>query len=97
VDTVRSKLRVTDTCFRFSADRIVLILAGAKRDEAERFFADLADDVKDAGIADTSNKEELCLSVSAGITAVENGASLESSVAEAGAKQNRFSERIICR
>jgi phospholipid/cholesterol/gamma-HCH transport system ATP-binding protein len=97
VDTVRKNLRVTDTCFRFSADRIVLILAGAKRDEAERFFADLADELKDAGIADSMKEKERCLSVSAGITEVESGASLESSVVEAGAKQNRFSERIICR
>jgi phospholipid/cholesterol/gamma-HCH transport system ATP-binding protein len=97
VDTVRQKLRVTDTCFRFSADRIVLILAGAKREEADRFCAELAAGVKDAGIAGTSKEEELCLSVSAGIAAVENGASLESSVAEAGAKKNRFSKRIICR
>ena len=97
VDTVRARLRVTDTCFRYSADRIVLILAGAKRDEAEGLCAELAAAVRDAGITDAPDKEQFCLSAAAGIAAVENGASLESAVAEAEAQRSRLSEWVLNR
>jgi phospholipid/cholesterol/gamma-HCH transport system ATP-binding protein len=97
VDAVRSRLRITDTVFRFGADRIVLILAGIEGPQAEALAADLADQVREADITDHHRAgEDACFPVDAGIASAKKGASLEQTVAEAEARRNRFAEFLLC-
>ncbi len=97
VDTVRGRLRITDACFRFGADRIVLLLAGAEQGAAETFCEDLKATVRSAGITDDPGAGAFCFSVAAGIAPVKTGSSLEKTVAEAEARRNRFAEFLLCR
>lgn len=97
VELIHERLRITDTCFRFSADRIVLILAGTEHSAAETLLADLADQARRSGIEDNPSKEGFCLSVQAGIAEAEKGESLDQCVAEAETRLHRFAEFFLCR
>ena len=96
VELIHGRLRITDTCFRFSAERIVLILAGTEPSAAESLLTDLADEARRAGIADNPSKKGFCLSVQAGIAEAQKGESLDQCVAEAEARHRRFAEFFLC-
>jgi phospholipid/cholesterol/gamma-HCH transport system ATP-binding protein len=96
VELLHGRLRITDTCFRFSADRIVLILAGTERSAAETLFTDLAGEVRQAGISDNPSRKGFCLRVQAGIAEGKAAGSLDQCVAEAEARSRRFAEFFLC-
>ena len=96
VEAVRGRLRITDTCFRFGANRIVLLLAGTGRREAEKLLADLAAEVREAGVGTDPADDGFCLSVEAGIAGGEKNGSLERSVAEAEARRSRTAGFRLC-
>ncbi len=96
VEVIHDRLRVTDTCFRLSADRIALLLAGTRHSEAETFCTDLEGEVRQAGIRGDSSREGFCIEVRIGIAEGKKEDSLDQRVAEAEARHSRHASFSIC-
>jgi len=96
VEIIHDRLRVTDTCFRLSADRIALLLAGTRHSEAEAFCTELEGEVRQAGIRGDSSREGFCIEVRIGIAEGKKEDSLDQRLAEAEARHSRHTSFSIC-
>ena len=96
VDIVCGRLWITDVCFRYAADRVVLLLAGTEHAGAEALCADLAKAITGADIAKTPTQDGFCFSVSAGIVQAKKETTLEKTITEAQDRRQRFSDFTVC-
>ena len=80
-DILQSRARVTDVVCRFGGDEFVILLPDTDVDGAEAYATSAFNEVLDAGFND--NGKPLDVSISLGITAINEGDTLESALARA--------------
>ena len=93
---VKHNIRVTDTCFRYDMDKIMVILPGTDQDHARLFCRKLSRILESGSIFEEDKTlRGSCFAVNAGIAQAEEDSRLESLLIEAEATLTIFYECII--
>jgi phospholipid/cholesterol/gamma-HCH transport system ATP-binding protein len=93
---VKQNLYITDTCFRYDMNKILVILPDTNADQARMFCEKLSRNLETSALFEaTGTQAELCYSVSAGIAQAEKDSRLESLLDDAKSRQNIFYECSI--
>jgi phospholipid/cholesterol/gamma-HCH transport system ATP-binding protein len=74
---LRQYLRITDTCFRFGQDKVIMLLSNTDRDQARTACDRLAGNIKKKESAGNRSRKGFCLSLSVGIAAPQKDSSIE--------------------
>jgi phospholipid/cholesterol/gamma-HCH transport system ATP-binding protein len=91
--TVKQNIYVTDTCFRYDMNKILVVLPDTDRHQADLFCRKLSRNLKSSNILkDTETNRGFCFAVNAGIAQAREDCRLESLLEEAESKQNIFYE-----
>jgi phospholipid/cholesterol/gamma-HCH transport system ATP-binding protein len=90
---VKQNIYITDTCFRYDMNKILVILPDTNSDQAKLFCEKLSKNMEtDAVFEAAGSNSGLCYSVSAGIAQAEKDSHLRSLLEDAEARQNIFYE-----
>jgi phospholipid/cholesterol/gamma-HCH transport system ATP-binding protein len=90
---VKQNIYITDTCFRYDMNKILVILPDTDANQALKFCEKLSKNMENSALFDSPGSQtELCYSVSAGIAQAETDSRLESLLNDASSRQNIFYE-----
>ena len=90
---VKQNIYITDTCFRYDLNKMLVILPDTNSDQALMFCEKLSKNIENGVLIESSDSQsELCYSVSAGIAQAEKQSHLESLLDDASLRQNVFYE-----
>ena len=90
---VKQNIYITDTCFRYDMNKILVILPDTNSDQANLFCEKLSRNIETGVIFEAAgSKSGLCYSISAGIAQAEKDSELQSLLNDAEARQNIFYE-----
>ena len=90
---VKQNIYITDTCFRYDLNKILVILPDTNANQALMFCEKLSKNLESSVLFETSGSQtELCYSVSAGIAQAEKDSRLETLLSDASSRQNIFYE-----
>ena len=93
---VKQNIRVTDTCFRYDMDKIMVVLQNTDKNQARMFCRKLSRNLEDSSILEEPESARgYCFAVNAGIAQAEEDSQLESLLVEAEAKLNIFYECML--
>jgi len=93
---VKQNIYITDTCFRYGLNKILVILPDTNANQALIFCEKLSKNMESSVLFETPGSQtELCYSVSAGIAQAEKDSSLETLLSDASSRQNIFYECSI--
>ena len=93
---VKQNIRVTDTCFRYDMDKIMVVLQDTDKNQARMFCRKLSRNLEDSSILEEPESAQgYCFAVNAGIAQAEEDSQLESLLVEAEAKLNIFYECVL--
>jgi len=93
---VKQNIRVTDTCFRYDMDKIMVVLQDTDKNQARMFCRKLSRNLEDSSILEEPESARgYCFAVNAGIAQAEEDSQLESLLIEAEAKLNIFYECML--
>ncbi len=91
-DQVQCRLRVTDSCFRYGFNTILLMLIDTDQDRAQSVCSKIAQDIKAADIIDTAPYAGFKISVSAGIAEADKNSKFETMLSRAESATRFFFE-----
>jgi phospholipid/cholesterol/gamma-HCH transport system ATP-binding protein len=92
-DLVKQNIYITDTCFRYDLNEILVILPDTNAEQASMFCEKLSKNFENSALFEsTGSQTELCYSVSAGVAQAEKESRLESLLEDASVRQNVFYE-----
>jgi phospholipid/cholesterol/gamma-HCH transport system ATP-binding protein len=84
---------ITDTCFRFDINKILVVLPDTNEDQARDFCRKLARTMQSHALfGSIESVKGFCYSVSAGVAQAQQGAGLDELIAAAGQTQTMFYE-----
>jgi len=90
---VQQNIYITDTCFRFDLNKMLVILPDTDAEQALKFCDKLSKHLEnDALVETTDSQAELCYSFSAGIAQADKDSRLEALLGDAQSHQNKFYE-----
>jgi len=89
-------LRITDTCYRYDLNKIMVLLPNTDIDQSRRACSKLAQDMKLNTIITKQPYPDFCFSVSAGFAEAKEGSRLENLLASALTSQRMFYEFRVC-
>jgi phospholipid/cholesterol/gamma-HCH transport system ATP-binding protein len=90
---VKQNIYITDTCFRYDLNKILVILPDTNANQALMFCEKLSKNLESSVLFETPGSQtELCYSVSAGIAQAEKDSRLETLLSDASSRQNIFYE-----
>jgi phospholipid/cholesterol/gamma-HCH transport system ATP-binding protein len=90
---VKQNIYITDTCFRYDMNKILVILPDTNSSQAKLFCEKLSRNMETGAVFEAADsKSGLCYSVSAGIAQAEKDSHLQSLLEDAEARQNLFYE-----
>jgi phospholipid/cholesterol/gamma-HCH transport system ATP-binding protein len=90
---VKSNIYVTDTCFRYDMNKIMVVLPDTDVDQAGKFCDKLSRNLDTDGIFDAAEQRKgLCFAVSAGIAQASGDSQIESLLSDVEERQNIFWE-----
>ncbi len=93
---VQQNIRVTDTCFRYDMDKIMVVLPDTNKEQARMFCRKLSRNLDDSSILEEPESTQgYCFAVNAGIAQAEEDSRLESLLIEVEAKLNIFYECML--
>jgi len=93
---VKQNIRVTDNCFRYDMDKIMVVLPDTDRNQARMFCRKLSRNLEDSSILEAPESAHgYCFAVNAGIAQAEEESQLESLLVEVEAKLNIFYECML--
>lgn len=93
---VKQNIRVTDTCFRYDIDKIMVVLQDTDKNQAHMFCRKLSRNLEDSSILEEpEHTQGYCFAVDAGIAQAEEDSQLESLLVEVEAKLNIFYECML--
>jgi phospholipid/cholesterol/gamma-HCH transport system ATP-binding protein len=93
---VKQNIRVTDTCFRYDMDKIMVLLADTNREQARMFCRKLSRNLEASSIFnEPESAKGYCFAVNAGIAQAEEDSRLASLLAEVESKLNIFYECML--
>lgn len=93
---VKQNIRVTDTCFRYDMDKIMVLLADTNKEQARMFCRKLSRSLEASSIFNEPESAlGYCFAVNAGIAQAEEDSRLESLLVEVESKLNIFYECML--
>ena len=93
---VKQNIRVTDTCFRYDMDKIMVVLPDTDKNQAQMFCRKLSRNLEDSSLLEEPDSAQgYCFAVNAGIAQAEEDSQLELLLLEAEAKLNIFYECML--
>jgi phospholipid/cholesterol/gamma-HCH transport system ATP-binding protein len=93
---IRRKITITDSCFRFGLDKIVLLISNADRAHARAFCESLAGEIQGADLIGLKPNPEFCFSISVGFAQATQNSSLETLLETAESSSNPFYKFKVC-
>lgn len=95
-DKLQSLTRLTDTCYRFGLNKIILVLPNTNKEQARMLCEKLAKQVKGEDILGASPHPGFCFFISAGYTEGQKQMPYEALLLQAEAMHNKFYEFSVC-
>jgi len=89
---IKQSLDITDSCSRYSLDKILVVLHNADIDDARRFATRLARKLRPEDLLKKDGGEELTILISAGYAQAEEDSLIKDVLAEAESKDNQYCE-----
>jgi phospholipid/cholesterol/gamma-HCH transport system ATP-binding protein len=91
-DQIQQRLDVTDTCSRYSLDKILVVLHHADMEEARKFSKRLSRELKLEDLLNTETNNRLIIRISAGYAQAEEDSMIKDVLAHAESKDNLYYE-----
>ncbi|MBU0986766.1 MAG: diguanylate cyclase, partial [Proteobacteria bacterium] len=95
-DSLQTLTRLTDTCYRFGLNKIVLVLPNTNKAQARVLCEKLAEQMKGKDILGESTHPGFCFFINAGYTEGQKQVPYEELLFQAEAMQNAFYEFSVC-
>ena len=89
---IKQRLDITDSCSRYSLDKILVVLHNADIEDARTFANRLAEKLKAEDLLERDDGQELGIRISAGYAQAEEGSLIKDVLAEAESKDSRYYE-----
>jgi phospholipid/cholesterol/gamma-HCH transport system ATP-binding protein len=89
---IKQRLDITDSCSRYSLDRILVVLHNADIEDARRFAAHLARDLRFGDLLKTEDRNGLGIRISAGYAQAEEDSLIKEVLANAESKDSLYYE-----
>ena len=89
---VKQRLDITDSCSRYSLDRILVVLHNADIEDARRFATGLERELRIEDLLTTDNRNGLRVRISAGYTQAEEDSLIKEVLAKAESKDSLYYE-----
>jgi len=89
---IKQRLDITDSCSRYSLDRILVVLHNADIEDARRFATRLERDLRFKDLLANDNRNSLRVRISAGYAQAEEDSLIKEVLAKAESKDNRYYE-----
>jgi len=89
---IKQRLDITDSCSRYSLDRILVVLHNADIEDARRFAAHLARELRFEDLLKTENTNGLGIRISAGYAQAEEDSLIKEVLANAESKDSLYYE-----
>ena len=89
---IKQRLDITDSCSRYSLDKILVVLHNADIEDARTFANQLAEKLKTEDLLERDDGQELGIRISAGYAQAEEGSLIKDVLAEAESKDSRYYE-----
>ena len=89
---VKQRLDITDSCSRYSLDRILVVLHNADIEEARKFATRLQQELRFEDLLTTDNKNSLRIRISAGYAQAEEDSLIKEVLAKAESKDSWYYE-----
>jgi len=89
---IKQRLDITDSCSRYSLEKILVVLHNADIDDARTFATRLAGKLRTDDLVKRDNGRELSIRISAGYAQAEEGSLIKEVLAEAESKDSRYYE-----
>ena len=90
---VKQNIYITDTCFRYDLNKILVILPDTDADQALKFCGKLSKQLESSAIVDAPDSQAgLCYSFSAGIAQADKDSHLEALLDDAESHRNKLYE-----
>jgi len=89
---IKQRLDITDSCSRYSLDRILVVLQNADIEDARRFAARLARELRFEDLLTTGDLNGLGIRISAGYAQAEEDSLIKEVLARAESKDSRYYE-----
>jgi phospholipid/cholesterol/gamma-HCH transport system ATP-binding protein len=91
-DQIQQRLAVTDTCARYSLDKILVVLHHADMEDARKFSKRLSKELKFKDLLNKENGSRLIIRISAGYAQAEEDSMIKDVLAQAESKDNLYYE-----
>ena len=93
---VKQNIYITDTCFRYGLNKILVILPDTDSDQALRFCEKLSKHLETSTLYEAPDSQtQMCYSFSAGIAQAAKDSRLETLLGDVESHQNQFYECTI--
>ena len=89
---IKQRLDITDSCSRYSLDKILVVLHNADIEDARTFANQLAEKLKTEDLLERADGQELGIRISAGYAQAVEGSLIKEVLAEAESKDSRYYE-----
>ena len=89
---IKQRLDITDSCSRYSLDKILVVLHNADIEDARTFANQLAEKLKTEDLLERADGQELRIRISAGYAQAVEGSLIKEVLAEAESKDSRYYE-----
>jgi len=89
---IKQRLDITDSCSRYSLDRILVVLHNADKDEARRFATRLAGELKKKDLLNSYEGADVDIRISAGYAQADQDSLTKEVLAKAESKDSRYFE-----
>ena len=89
---IKQRLDITDSCSRYSLDKILVVLHNADIEDARTFANRLAEKLKAEDLLERADGQELGIRISAGYAQAVEGSLIKEVLAEAESKDSRYYE-----
>ena len=89
---IKQRLDITDSCSRYSLDRILVVLHNADIEDARRFAVHLARELRFGDLLKTENRNGLGIRISAGYAQAEEDSLIKEVLANAESKDSLYYE-----
>ena len=89
---IKQRLDITDSCSRYSLDKILVVLHNADIEDARTFANRLAEKLKAEDLLERDDGQELGIRISAGYAQAVEGSLIKEVLAEAESKDSRYYE-----
>ena len=87
---IKQRLDITDSCSRYSLDRILVVLHNADIEDARRFATRLERELRFEDLLTTDNRNSLRIRISAGYAQAEEDSLIKEVLAKAESKDSRY-------